>query len=94
MWEHVNGLHGYYLVCRVEEAEVACLCGGIAADVYYAPRTGVENNLYHVRMHAGTWWVGDDDIRASVLLDEGIGKKVFHVACIEERVADAVELRV
>ena len=45
-------------------------------------------------MHTGTWWVGDDDIWATVLGDEVVGQDVLHVASIEEGVGDVVYLGV
>ena len=45
-------------------------------------------------MHASTWRVGDDDIWATVLMDEVFRKDVFHVTCIEERIVYFINLRI
>ena len=97
MWcvrEHINRLHLGDLVACVEQLQVACLCGGVAADIYYALRVSVEYHVYNVGVHAGAWRVGDDDIGASVLGDEVVGKDVLHVTGIEQSVVDVVYLRV
>ena len=45
-------------------------------------------------MHASTWGVGDDDVRLTMLADEVCGEDILHVACIEERVLNAVNLAI
>ena len=45
-------------------------------------------------MHASTWGVGDDDVRLTMLADEVCGEDIFHVACVEERVVNAVDLAI
>ena len=92
--EHVDWLYGSYFVFYVEELEVACLSGWVAAHVYDATRFGIEDDVDHVFVHACARWVGDDYIWAAVFLDEAVGENIFHVASKEERVVDAIERRV
>ena len=66
VWEHVYGLHGGYSVEAVEELEVAGLRSGVAGDVYDSAGAGIEDDVHHIRMHAGTRWVGDDDVGTAV----------------------------
>jgi len=94
MGEHVNGLHGGDAVVHVEFMEVAGLRGGIARDIDNTLGSSTEDGLDYIGMHAGTWWVGDDDIRTAMLCDERIGQDVFHVAGKEEGVADVVDVGV
>ena len=54
----------------------------------------IENGFHHVGVHACSRWVGDNDVRAPVLADEVVGQNILHVAGIEQRVADAVNLRI
>ena len=89
--EHVDGLHLGYPVVGVQEGEVARLCGGVAAYVNDSLRARLEYYLYHIRMHACPWRVGDDDVGASVALYEGGGEDVLHVAGEELGVVYAVE---
>ena len=47
-----------------------------------------------VRVHAGPWRVGDNDVRTSVLGDKLVRQDVFHVAGKEQCVLNAVDLGV
>ena len=91
VWEHVDWLYGGDFVFDVEELEVACLCGWVAADIDDATWRGIEDDVDDVFVHAGTRWVGDDDIRTAIFVDETVGEDIFHVARKEEGVVDAVE---
>ena len=53
-----------------------------------------QDGVYHVLVHTGAWWVGDDYVGATVLLDELVVEDVLHVASVELGVADVVHLRV
>ena len=92
MREHIDGLHLGDLVACVEQLQVACLGGRVAADIYYALGGGVEYYVYNVGVHAGAWGVGDDDVRTTVLGDEVVGEDVLHVTGIEQGVVDVVYL--
>ena len=92
--EHIHGLYGYYAISSIEILQVARLSGWITADVDDALGGCPENGLHYIRVHACTRGVGDDDIRASMLLDESVVKDILHIACIEAGVRDAVELGV
>ena len=95
MWcvrEHIYGLHLYHLVLLVQVLQVARLCSRIARYINDAVWGCAQNSLHNVGMHTGTWGVGDDDVRTSVLCDKVVGEDVLHVACIEQGVADAVDL--
>ena len=76
MWEHVNGLHLYNLIISIEISQITCLCGGVAAHIDYAFGCGSQYGLYHVASHSGipsgTWRVGDDHVRVSVLGNEPV----------------------
>ena len=45
-------------------------------------------------MHAGTWRVGDDNVRPAVFLNERVIQNVLHVAGIEQGVLNAVDFAV
>ena len=92
--EHIHGLYGYYAISCIEILQVARLSGWITADIDDTLGGCPENGLHYIRVHACTRGVGDDDIRASMLLDESVVKDILHVACIEAGVRDAVELGV
>ena len=94
MWEHVHWLDFHHLVVNIQQLEVTCLCGWVAADIHDAAWCCKEDGVNHILMHAGTWRVGDDDIRTSMRLDELFVEDVLHVSCIEERVGDAVDFRI
>ena len=53
-----------------------------------------EDGLYHIGMHAGTGWVGDDDVGTSMLSYELVAQHILHIAGIEKGVVDAVDLGV
>ena len=89
--EHVDGLYGHDLVVGIEILEIACLGGGVAADVDDAAGSGTEDGLHHVGVHACPWRVGDDDVGTTMTGDEVVGEDVFHVAGVEEGVVDVVQ---
>ena len=91
MGEHIHGLYGRHLVLGIEQLEVACLGGGVAADIDDAAGLGEQNHVDDVVVHAGTWRVGDDDIGAAVLVDEVLREHVLHVAGKEQGVLNAVD---
>ena len=93
MWgvgEHVDGLNARNAVVLSENFEVASLCGRVAAHVNNAFRGCIHDGFHDIRMHAGSWWVGNDDIRTAVVAYEVIGEDVLDVASIEERVVELV----
>ena len=45
-------------------------------------------------MHAGTWGVGNDDIRPSVFCNKLVCKDILHVTGKEQGVVDVVDLGV
>ena len=94
MREHINRLNSNYFVLTIQQSQVACLGRWIATDVYNAFRMCPKDDINNVRMHAGTWWVSDDNIRTTVLLDEAFGQNVLHVTCVKECVTDLVYLRI
>ena len=94
MWEHVNGLHGCDTIIGIHQLQVTGLCGRVAADIDNTFGGCIEDGSHYVGVHAGTWWVGDDDIRTSVLGNKVVGQDVLHVAGIEQRVLDAINLAV
>lgn len=94
MREHIHRLYGGYLILRIHQLQVASLGCRVAAYVYDALWCCIQNDVYYVWVHSGTWWVGDDDVRSTVLCDEIVGQDILHVACIEEGVLDVVHLRI
>ena len=90
--EHIHGLHLDDLILLVQILQVASLRGGIARYIDDAVGGCTKNGFHYIWVHASTWRVGDDDIRTAVLCDEIVGEDVFHVAGIEQGVADAVNL--
>ena len=92
MGEHIDGLNRFDLIAAIQRLQVTGLCGRIARYIDNTFRRGIQNGLDNVRMHAGTRRVGNDNIRLSVFFDKIIGQDVFHIACIEQRVLNAVEL--
>lgn len=94
MREHIHRLYGSYLILRIHQLQVASLGCRVAAYVYDALWCCIQNDVYYVWVHSGTWWVGDDDVRSTVLCDEIVGQDILHVACVEEGVLDVVHLRI
>ena len=78
--EHVDGLDASHLVFPGKEADVAGLCGGVAADVYDASGLHGEELFHDFLVHAGTRRVGDDDIGTAVRGDKVGGEHFGHVA--------------
>ena len=91
MREHIYRLDGGDPIVGIEQGQVACLCGRVAADVNDTFRTCTENNADDILVHAGAWRIGDNDIRMAVPADEVFCQDVFHVACIEKRVVNLVD---
>ena len=88
--EHVDGLDASHLVFPGEEADVAGLCGGVAADVDDASGLHGEELLDYFFVHAGTRGVGDDNIGTAVECDKFGGEDFGHVAGEEGGVANLV----
>ena len=94
MGEHVHGLYGGNAVSRAEPLDVPRLGGGIATYIDNAVGGGGENRLDHVGVHPGTGRVGDDDFRPAVPFNELRSQDIFHVSCIECRIANAINGRI
>ena len=94
MWEHIDGLYGGDAILHIEQLQVARLCGGIAAYVNNTLRLCKQDDVDYILVHAGTRRVGDDDIGTAVLVDEILCQHILHVACKEEGVGDAIDLRI
>ena len=92
--EHIHGLDLRYTVGAVKHGEVARLGGGIATDIHDTLRLGAEDSGDHILVHTGTRRVGDDNIRAAVLMQESVVEHIFHVAGKEQSVRYAVDLGV
>ena len=88
--KHIHRLHGGDLVFCTQDAQVAGLGGRIAADVHDPVGFRIEDDTGDVRMDAGPRRVQDDDVRVSVLRNEGRGEDIFHVAGEEGAVRDSV----
>ena len=78
----------------MEEAEVASLCRRVTADIDDALRLGGEDDVDDVVVHTGSWGVGDDNIRLTVLCDKAFGQDVLHVPGKEKGILDAVQGRI
>ena len=74
--------------------QIASLSGRVATYVNYALWCCSKNGFYHIGVHTGTWWVGNDYIRTSVLGNEFFCQNILHIACIEQGVANLVYFRV
>ena len=94
MGEHINGLHHSNTVLGVHHLEIACLGGGVTADVDNTQGIGTQNGCYNIGVHTCPGRVCDDDVRTSVLFNEGIAEHILHVAGKEAGVGDAVKLGV
>ena len=78
--KHIDGLYAAHLVAGGQEADVAGLCGGVAADVYDASGLHGQELLHHFFVHAGAWRVGYDDVGPSLFGNEVGGEHFGHVA--------------
>ena len=94
MWEHIDGLNLGHFILLVHQLQVASLCGWVTAHIHDALWCCVQDGLYYVWMHTCAGGVGDDDIWTTMFCNEVICQDVLHVASIEQRVLDAVCLRV
>lgn len=94
MWEHVYRLNGRDFIVCIKQSKVACLCCRVTTNVNNSLWTCSEYNVHNVRMHTCTWRVSDDNVWASMLVDEVFGQNVFHVTCIEKCVINLINLRV
>ena len=94
MRKHIYGLYGRNPVFGVEQLQVACLGGRVAAHIDDALRFSPKDDVHHILVHACPWGVGNDDVGPAVLLDKVIGQQVLHVAGVEEGVGNAVDVRI
>ena len=90
VWEHVDGLYVADVVGGCEEADVAGLSGGVAADVDDASGLHGKELLDYFFVHAGARGVGDDNIGTAVECDKFGGEDVGHVAGEEGSVVNLV----
>lgn len=98
MREHVHRLHGNDLISDVEQLKVASLRGRVARDIDDTAGTGIEDDVHHIGMHAGTRWVSDDNVGAPVFRDEVVGENLTHVTgkelCVRDVIDATVNLRI
>ena len=94
VWKHIYRLDGCHTIVLVEQCQVARLCGRVAADIYYPLRVRAENSLDNICVHSGTRRVGDDDVGTTVCRNKLVCENIFHVSRKEERIVDAVDLRI
>ena len=92
--KHVDRLHRHHFVSRVQQLQVTGLGGWVAADVDDFLGADLQQLLHYLLGHARTGRVGDDEVGATVALDEVVGEHLGHVASIECAVGDAVEFGV
>ena len=78
MREHVHRLYGSYLILRIHQLQVACLGSRVAAYVHDALWCCIQDDVYYVWVHAGTWRVGDDDVRTTVRSEEHTSELQSH----------------
>ena len=88
--EHVYRTHGSDYIVLAENLKVTCLRSRIAAHIYHSVWCRIEDHLCYVWVDSGSWWVKNDHIRSSVLLNKCICKNILHVTCEEVAVCDAV----
>ena len=92
--EHIDRLNGNNLVSLIKNGYVAGLCGGIAADVDYALRSGLEYHINHIRMHSGAGRIGYYDIGPAVPCYKLLIEHILHVTGKELGIDDIVERRI
>ena len=92
MWKHIDGLYSGDAILHIEQLQVARLCSRVATYIDNAFRLCKQDDVDYILVHAGTRWVGDDNIGTAVLVDEILRKHVLHIAGKEEGVGDAVDL--
>ena len=94
MREHVDRLNASNLILLIEQLQVTCLRGRIAADIDDTLGRSEKDGIDDVLMHACARRIGDDYIWSSMLLDEVAVEDVLHVACEEKRVLDTINLAI
>lgn len=92
--EHIYGLYGLHTVFAIEQCQIACLCGRIAADIDDAGGCGIEDDVNDIRMHAGPWRVSDDDVGLAMRMDKLVSQYFAHIASVERCVFDSIDLAV
>ena len=94
LWEHVHRLYCHHFILYIQELQVASLGSRVAADIDDALRLGIQDNIHHIGVHTCTGRVGDDDVGPAMLGNEIGCEDVFHIACIEQGVFNAIDLRI
>ena len=74
MWEHIYWLNCLHFVQSIKELKIAGLCGWVTADIDNFLRLNLKKLFHDFLVHACAWWVGDDEVRASVGFDEFVGE--------------------
>lgn len=92
MREHIHRLYGCHLIVCVQSLQVTSLRGRVTRHIDDTLWSCLQYGLYHVGVHTGTGWVGDDDIRTTMLRDKLICQDVLHVPCVEQGIVNMVLL--
>ena len=91
MRKHIDRTDFLDGVFHAQQTQIAGLRSRIAANVNDTFRLGEENSVDHIIMHTGTWWIGNNNIRTSVLVYEILRKDIFHITGIKKRVLYMVQ---
>ena len=94
MGEHIDGLHSENLVHLGKKSQVACLRRGVATNVYHTLGCCTLDDIEYALVYTCARWVEDDDIGAAVACYKLVAHNILHVASVEHRILDAVNLRV
>ena len=90
MGEHIYGLYCCNAIVYIQVVQIASLGSRITRDINDALWSSTKDGLHYVRMHTGTGWVGDNNVRTSVLGNKVVGEDILHVTSIEQCIVNAV----
>ena len=89
--KHVDGLHPGNLVFLVQQRQIPCLRGRIAADINHRRRFYFQNFFHQFWVHAGPWRIGNDNVRFSMMGKEFVITHIYYIAANKEGVINIVQ---
>ena len=68
--EHIDRLNAGYLIVRTQQFDVAGLRCRIAANVNNFLWGTIQNSIYHIGVHTGAGWVGNNNVGFAMLINK------------------------
>ena len=92
--EHIHRLNAHNAVHTAHKRKVACLGCRVATYIDNALGCCVQDNINYRLIDTCTRWIENNHIGTTILGDKVVIQHLLHIASVEYRILDAVNLRV